>query len=207
MEYKTEQEAFWAGEFGQEYMGRNRGSQLLARKVALFGQMLRAASRVRSICEFGCNIGLNLRALAQIHDFELAGIEINAQAAGEARSYGVANIREGSLLDEFTDVGLFDLTFTMGVLIHISPDHLATAYDNLVRLSRRYILVAEYYNPDPVSIEYRGHQDRLFKRDFAGDLMDRHDLELVDYGFIYHRDNHMPMGDCTWFLLQKPSAE
>lgn len=124
----------------------------------------------------------------------------------EAWSCGVANIREGSLLDEITDIDPFDLTFTMGVLIHINPDHLTTVYDNLVRLSRRYILVAEYYNPYPVSIDYRGHKDRLFKRDFAGDLMDRHDLELIDYGFIYPRDNCTPMDDCTWFLLRKRTA-
>ena len=32
----------------------------------------------------------------------------------------------------------------------------------------------------------RGHSDRLFKRDFAGEMMDRHpQLQLIDYGFAY----------------------
>ena len=36
---------------------------------------------------------------------------------------------------------------------------------------------------------YRGHTARLFKRDFAGEMLDRFsDLRLVDYGFRYHRD-------------------
>lgn len=37
--------------------------------------------------------------------------------------------------------------------------------------------------------------------------MDRHGLELVDYGFIYHRDNRGAMDDFTWFLMQKPATK
>jgi len=74
----------------------------------------------------------------------------------------------------------------------------------MYRSSRRLILVAEYYNPTPVAVPYRGHTDRLFKRDFAGELLDRHpDLNLIDYGFAYRRDPVMPMDDATWFLLGK----
>ena len=50
----------------------------------------------------------------------------------------------------------------------------------------------------------RSHAGRLFKRDFAGELLDRYsDLELVDYGFQYHRDSDFPADDTTWFLLRK----
>jgi hypothetical protein len=52
-----------------------------------------------------------------------------------------------------------------------------------------------------------GHDERLFKRDFCGEILDRHaDLELVDYGFAYHRDPKFPQGDITWFLLEKRPA-
>jgi spore coat polysaccharide biosynthesis protein SpsF len=55
-----------------------------------------------------------------------------------------------------------------------------------------------------VSIPYRGHEDRLFKRDFAGELLSRFgDLRLIDYGFVYHRDPKFPQDDITWFLLEK----
>ena len=77
-------------------------------------------------------------------------------------------------------------------------------YDRMYAASNRLIAVIEYYNPSPVEIPYRGHQDRLFKRDFAGDLLDRFpDLLLVDYGFQYHRDPNFPVDDLTWFLLEK----
>ena len=62
----------------------------------------------------------------------------------------------------------------------------------------------EYYNPTPVEVTYRGNTGKLFKRDFAGELLDKYsDLELVDYGFIYHRDNCFPQDDITWFLMEK----
>ena len=79
-------------------------------------------------------------------------------------------------------------------------------YDKLVGSSGRYLLVAEYYNPAPVAIPYRGHTDRLFKRDFAGEIMDRHpQMKLVDYGFAYRRDPNFPQDDITWFLMEKRS--
>jgi len=58
-----------------------------------------------------------------------------------------------------------------------------------------------------VSIPYRGHSDKLFKRDFAGEILDQFsDLRLVDYGFVWHRDNLFPQDDISWFLLEKQSS-
>ena len=45
---------------------------------------------------------------------------------------------------------------------------------------------------------------KLFKRDFAGELLDAFpSLDLVDYGFVYHRDPNFPQDDMNWFLLEK----
>ena len=74
----------------------------------------------------------------------------------------------------------------------------------MYRASRRYVLIAEYYNPAPVAIPYRGHENKLFKRDFAGEMLERYtDLHLVDYGFAYRRDPVFPQDDISWFLLEK----
>ena len=90
------------------------------------------------------------------------------------------------------------------MLIHINPEQLQEVYQKLYDATERYILLSEYYNPTPVEVLYRGNIGKLFKRDFAGELLDKfHDLKLVDYGFIYHRDNIFPCDDCTWFLLEK----
>lgn len=204
MSFTTDQEAFWAGDFGDDYITRNQPDRLLYSKVGMWSKMLRSAHGVTSIRELGCNIGLNLLALHRLRpDLKLEGIEINAKAAKEAAALNIAEITEGTILAPL-DRDPVDLSFTAGVLIHIDPDSLDAVYRNLIEGSRRYVLVAEYYNPAPVEISYRGHAQRLFKRDFAGELMDGFGLQLVDYGFIYKRDNWAPQDDITWFLLQKP---
>ena len=63
MGYSTEQENFWAGDFGDDYIARNSSDGLLHSKVAMWSQMIRCANRIDSIKELGCNIGLNLKAL------------------------------------------------------------------------------------------------------------------------------------------------
>jgi pseudaminic acid biosynthesis-associated methylase len=79
-----------------------------------------------------------------------------------------------------------------------------SVYEKLFAASSKYILIGEYYNPSPVSVTYRGHSDRLFKRDFAGEMLDLYpELRLIDYGFCYKRDRSFPQDDITWFLLEK----
>lgn len=105
---------------------------------------------------------------------------------------------------EFEPDAARDLALIKGVLIHIDPASLPAVYDRLYASTKRYLCVAEYYNPSPVEVPYRGNKDRLFKRDFAGELLDRFpDLSLLDYGFCYRRDPNYQQDDITWFLLEK----
>ena len=158
MTYKTKQENFWAGEFGNDYIDRNKGERLINANVVLFGQILRAAPHVKSVIELGCNIGLNLQALSRINNnFELCGYEINKTAAKKATELKIANIFNDSILEEISSQKKYDVSFTKGVLIHINPDFLSKVYENLYNLSNRYIMVCEYYNPSPIVFKYRGN--------------------------------------------------
>jgi spore coat polysaccharide biosynthesis protein SpsF len=205
MTFKTEQEKFWAGEFGTEYIQRNQGDALLASNLDFFAKALRGARMVKTCIEFGANIGMNLKALKLLYPtHDQFGIEINADAARElAQVIPPSHVHHSSILD-FNPQQTWDLALIKGVLIHINPDELPQVYDKLVAASGKYLLVAEYYNPSPVAISYRGHADRLFKRDFAGEIMDRHpQMKLVDYGFAYRRDPNFPQDDINWFLMEK----
>ena len=204
MNYKTEQEKFWATDFGNDYPSRNEGEKLVSSNVAIFSKIIKNCPTISSIAELGCNIGLNLMALHRINkDFRLRGYEINAKAAESASKANIAEIINTSVVEPLDTSKKFDMTFTKGVLIHINPDMLNAVYQNLYALSNKYIMVYEYYNPTPVSVEYRGHQNKLFKRDFAGELIDKFNLKLIDYGFNYKRENYFPKDDATWFLLEK----
>lgn len=203
--YLTPQEKFWAGEFGAEYILRNKGDQLLASNLNFFSRSLARVSGLGSCIEFGANIGMNLRALRLLYPMtSLSGIEINSDAVELLSEFiGKSNVFHGSIFD-YPVNNQFDLSLIKGVLIHINPEMLGKVYQKLYDSSRKYILVCEYYNPSPVAINYRGHTDRLFKRDFAGEMLDLYsDLELVDYGFVYKRDPAFPQDDITWFLMEK----
>jgi spore coat polysaccharide biosynthesis protein SpsF len=205
-DYKTPQEGFWAGEFGSEYIGRNDSKQLLASNLNFFTKALKQARSISSVTEFGANIGMNLRALQLLYpEIALKGVEINPDAAAQLRAHiGEDNVYEGSIFNYPVAGEKVDLTLIKGVLIPIRPDMLPVGYEKLYAQSHRFVLVCEYYNPSPVAISYRGHADRLFKRDFAGEMMDKYpDLKLVDYGFAYHRDPAFPQDDITWFLMEK----
>ena len=203
--YKTPQETFWAGDFGNEYIDRNNGQELLKSNLRFFSVALKKASHISSCLELGANIGMNLRALKLLYpDIDLRAVEINPTAANSLSEFiGGDNVFRGSILD-FSIERQSDLLLIKTVLIHINPAMLQAVYEKMYRASSRYILMCEYYNTTPVTITYRGHQDRLFKRDFAGEILDRHkDLRLVDYGFVWKRDPYFPQDDITWFLLEK----
>jgi spore coat polysaccharide biosynthesis protein SpsF len=205
MKFQTPQEEFWAGSFGDEYIDRNQSTQIIASNNALFSKILSGTTDIQSVMEFGSNIGLNLIAIKQLlPEAELSAIEINEKAGSILKKWGyVKKIYPQSILEFEIDYPR-DFVFTKGVLIHMNPDVLQQVYDKLHATSQKYICIAEYYNPVPQQINYRGKTEKLFKRDFAGELLERFsDLKLVDYGFVYHHDTHFPLDDISWFLLEK----
>lgn len=86
--FRTEQEEFWAGKFGTDYIERNRGMGLVASNLAFFSRALRRTRGIGSCLEFGANIGLNLQALHQLLPrASLSAIEINSNAAHALREW------------------------------------------------------------------------------------------------------------------------
>lgn len=204
MTYKTEHERFWAGEFGDEYLKRNQGARAVAANIAFFAKVLQRTQNIGSFIEFGANIGLNIAAFDSIMpQVKMSAIEINEKAVAQLKQFQDLTVYHSTILD-FVPETRYDFVLIKGVLIHINPDELQGVYDKLYNSSQRYICIAEYYNPAPVEVSYRGHSGKLFKRDFAGEMLDKYpDLQLVDYGFMYHRDNNFPQDDINWFLIEK----
>jgi hypothetical protein len=99
--------------------------------------------------------------------------------------------------------GAADLAFTSGVLIHIHPDHLAAAIEEIHRCAARWIVCIEYFSDKAEEIAYRGHGERLFKRDFGGLWLDRFPgLRVAAYGFAWKRVTGLD--NLTWWLFEKP---
>lgn len=195
----------WKGPEGTAYA--HRQTLTTAARAIWLDRALRQAKGIKRVIEFGANTGENLDALRMLSmGLHLTGVEINAEACDKMGAAADVVYR-GSMTEwiDGTNWGDgWDLAMTRGVLIHIPPADLEDAYAALYYSSKRYVLVAEYYNPKPVEIEYRGRMGLLWKRDFAGEMMDAYpDLKLLDYGFVYHRDRQVPQDDVTWFLMEK----
>jgi len=199
----------WKGEFGDQYAERNEGR--VARNTALFAKILQRTHAITSVLEFGCGTGQNLRAIqALLSSVDTYGVEINEDAANMARSTTTLVACQDYLKDGLP-MGwptTMDLTMTKGVLIHTAPADLRLAYHQLINRSKRYILIAEYYNPTPVEVMYRGMPAALWKRDFCKEIIELAQshgthLRLINYGFQYHGDHNFPQDDITWFLMEK----
>jgi len=200
----------WKGEFGDQYVERNEGK--VASNTALFSKILQRTHGISSVLEFGCGTGQNLEAIQNlISPVDLYGIEINVEASNFAENV-TSDISCRDYIAENTPghwPETFDLTMTKGVLIHTAPADLPRAYDRLIEHSSKYILIAEYYNPTPVEVMYRGMPAALWKQDFCKEIIEhaakQHHiwLRLIDYSFQYHGDHNFPQDDITWFLLEK----
>jgi len=205
LKYRTEEELFWAGKFGDRYINRNSYRQIMVPPINLFSRILSRTSDVNSVIEFGANIGINLDAIKiLLPKAKLFAVEINTKAANILKKKRIAKVFNQSMLD-FSAEDQKDFVLIKGVLIHTNPNELNKIYKILYEATNKYICIAEYYNPTPVEIEYHSFRNRLYKRDFAGEILKQFsDLKLLDYGFTYHKDDHYPEhDDLNWFLLEK----
>ena len=199
----SHQQNLWSGEFGTDYISRNTDNALHYSNVNFFSNVL-AAMRTppESVLELGANVGMNYLALAAcLGDFAYTGVEINPDAHRALSKLPIEAIQ--SPVESFETHQTWDLVLTKGLLIHLNPTVLQDIYMKMARFSARYVLIAEYFSPSPIGVSYRGQEDALFKRDFAGEMMDLvEQFELVDYKFVYSREK-FPQDDITWFLLEK----
>jgi len=168
----------WAGNFGQEYTDRNRSSLSAMEKLYKrhFGvtrtemnrQFLNGLDRSMRILEVGCNIGNQLLCLQKMGFGNLYGVEPQDYAVEMAkkRLKGIQIIR-GNIFDIPFKDSFFDLVFTSGVLIHISPRNIKKALEEIYRCSRKYIWGYEYYSKRYEEIPYRGEKGLLWKTNFA----------------------------------------
>jgi hypothetical protein len=75
--FKTEQEAFWHGDFGNAYTDRNNGDEI-SRANLLYWGVLKRTGPIKSCFEIGCNRGLNLDAIKTLLPAcKTSGLEIN----------------------------------------------------------------------------------------------------------------------------------
>lgn len=188
---ETPQTSQWTGDFGRAYTDRNT---LTLREINSLYQtnygiarthlnesFLEQIPRNARMLEVGCNCGNQLLVLQDMGFTDLWGAEVQSYALESARGrVQGARLAQASALDLPYEDGYFDLVFTSGVLIHISPADLPRALDEIHRCARTWIWGLEYYAPEVTEVNYRGHDNLLWKMDYAKRYLDRFgDLKLV----------------------------
>jgi len=209
---ETAQIEVWKGEFGREYTDRNtfdidalnalyRGNYGVTRSE-INQTFLREIPSTASFLEVGCNTGNQLLLLQQMGYRNLSGIELQPYALEIARSRTQnISLRQGSALSIPHEDQSFDVVFTSGVLIHISPGDLPRVMDEIHRCARTYIWGVEYYAPSVTEVNYRNHDGLLWKMDYAQKYLQRFsDLEMVQEQRIPYLNS---ANVDTVFLLRK----
>jgi pseudaminic acid biosynthesis-associated methylase len=209
---KTVQAQVWAGEFGRAYTNRNTldVEDLNALWSANYGITRREINQVflqdipknASFLEVGCNVGNQLLQLQELGYRNLSAVEIQSYAVEIAKSrVSKVAIRQGSALALPYGNDSFDVVFTSGVLIHVAPEDLPRAMEEIHRCAKTYIWGAEYYAPDVTQVNYRGHEKLLWKMDYARRYLEGFkDLELERERHLTYLEN--PNIDSV-FLLRK----
>lgn len=204
---KSDQELFWENEYARDYIDKNidfdnrLGSEAWSK---VFSSIKKHP--LRNYLECGCSIGRNIEQL-KISQPSLTPsiIEISEPAFSYVTSRHTFEYSfNGAILDSKLPTNYFDLVFTMGVLIHINPDDLMRTLSRMYDYSKKYVLLGEYFNRTPVSIEYQGQENRLFKRDFGKLFMENFDVKLTSYGFFWgYIYDAAGFDDITWWLFEK----
>ena len=204
----TKQLEKWKSKFGDDYVQRNEFEPWkLKFGIKAFQNMI-GKIRIKSILEVGSNVGLNLIFLDKMLNSKipLHAVEPNKNAFNVLSDNKIKGLIKAYNTDSFNlpfESSSIDLVFTCGVLIHIDPIDLKRATDEIVRVSKEYVLCAEYFSHEPEEELYRGHEKLLFKRDFGSFYLDNYTkLGCIDYGFLWQRDYKI-YDDVNWWLLKK----
>jgi pseudaminic acid biosynthesis-associated methylase len=201
----NEQEQFWSRTYAADYIKKNSSFDL-KKGIEAWNKMSLKIPNIKNILECGCNIGKNLNCLNRVFPrAKKSIIEISKPAYDHVlKTYNIKNAYNGSIISSNFSLNSFDLVFTMGVLIHISPKNLIANMKKVYDYSNKYILIGEYFNRQPTTIMYQGLSNKLFKCDFGKIFINNFNVKLIDYGFLWgHIYDKAGFDDITWWLFEK----
>ena len=114
------------------------------------------ALQPHSILEAGCGFGRNLRWLVSqgLDPAQLTGVDISSTLLAQARLPNSVQLIRGNVLHLPFSSNSFDLVFTHGLLMHLSPRQLPRALAELVRVSQKHLILIEEIRSRPRQLNY-----------------------------------------------------
>ena len=202
----NQQETFWKNEITQSYVTDNSRFDEILGQTAWKRMLTKVDTEgIISYLDCGSNIGRNIAVLKKI--LPLSNSNIIEIAELPFRICTTTFEIKDSFLGSIKDARFkkqFELVFSMGVLIHVHPDELLETMRNMFNLSSRYIILGEYFSRTPIMINYRGEEDKLFKRDFGRYFVENFDCSVIDYGFLWGNEfDDAGFDDITYWVFEK----
>lgn len=193
-------EQTWEGQFGNDYTSRCDIDYSPRKK---FWGDLFYLIKPRNVLEVGCGAGQNLDIISDYlpHKTGAWGCDINLKAINllHSRHKSLNAVKCSGFDLPFKD-DMFDLVFTVGVLIHQRPEEVDVMMQEIIRVSKKHVLSMEYENEIFLEIPYRGKTEALFRGPYGDIYEKKYGLRLVTSGLAKKEDGFDNLG---WKLLSK----
>ena len=135
----------------------------------------------KSIFEVGCGFGRNIKFLIEngIKPNSITGLDISGRMIKLARDYINNNRVKLSVIsiEKFAEIKNFDLVFTHGVLMHIPPNNTEKALDNIIRISKKHLILIEQNYSPPKSDKSSSY---TFVHNYK-DMLKMSNLDIIEY--------------------------
>lgn len=204
---------YWKGEFGRAYQQRNKVTEKeLDNRWKFWKKVLNAVPTIPdSFLEIGAGNGANIKVLDQLLLWRTTGKTSKIPLLNATEPNLDANVKLTDLplkyiypdylpyLRSVKD-NQFEFVYTYGVLIHVNPRDLRDAIDEMIRVSSKYIMCAEYFAPECEELEYRGMDNLLWRNNFGKFFLDK-ELSLIDYGFMWKEATGLD--NITYWVFRK----
>ena len=178
MQKKSVQEKIWESDFGRKYTQRNTfNSYTIWNKsyIKKFGvskdcinkAFLKKLPKTIKILEIGCNIGNQLNCLKKMGFKNLSGIDIQKNCLKKIKKR-INNIKviNASAYNLPFKKNSFDFVFTSNVLIHFPPNKINKVFDEIYRVTSKWIWGFEYFSIKFEEVIYRKNKNLLWKTDY-----------------------------------------
>lgn len=216
----------WRGELGDNYHLANsidtddiENRQNMWFKI--FDCMDHWEAPPRTILDVGAGNGANILAIQAMYDQvndsikdkikpRFYAVEPNEKARenlGGLLGPDIFDIYDGTIHELPYTNQFADLVLTYGVLIHVDPrrDELVRAIKEVHRVSKKYIVCCEYFNPEFQEIKGWRASEAIWKGDYGSLYLDTFDdLRLLGWGFEWKK--YTGLDNVTWWLFEKVSA-
>lgn len=197
----------WRGDIGRAWLVRNASSFERVDDLTHFWGQLQGyiGHEIGSILEVGAGTGDCIEAALNVwpHMQRAYAVEPNTEARRELSArFEKLYVFDGSATQLPLGDDTMDLVFTSGCLIHVPPKDLPRAYREIHRVSRKWIVIQEYFSAEPEEKTWRGRDGLLFKRDFGQLWVDLFPtLSPVACGFAWKKITGLD--NITWWIFRK----